>query len=139
MASTNGEVEIYGYLNMADGHLAIISLNKSLYELGHQMRPLLNKLRDIGVSYMEILIGLQFSQSLNALLEAKFLPSAIYPAMYEIDGVTTDLVVMTRTLEPLNFTGIQIEAGFKPYVDVYVKLWKMMYLETLEVFDDFKS
>jgi hypothetical protein len=139
VSSTCGDLEIFGYLNKADGYLAIVALNKPLFELGHRMRPLLNQLRDIGVSYIELLMGLQFTASLNALMDAKFLPSAIYPAMYERDGKINDFVVMTRTLEPLNFSGMQIEAGFKPYVDLYVKLWKSMYLETLEVFDDFPS
>ena len=139
MAPTNGEFEIFGYLNKADGHLAIIALSKSIAELSHRLRPLLHSLRDIGVSYIEILIGLQFTDSLNALLEAKFLPSAIYPAMFKQKNQNRDLVVMTRTLEPLNFSGMQIDAGFKPYVEEYVKLWKTMYLETLEVFDEFQS
>ncbi len=82
---------------------------------------------------------MQFTASLYALAEAQFLPSAIYPAMYEIDHKVSDFVVMSRTLEPLNFRGMRIEGGFKPYVDLYVKQWKDMYLETLEVFDDYES
>lgn len=139
MASTNGEVEIFGYINESDGHLAIVALNQAIYELGGRIRPLLHQLRSIGVSYIEVLIGMQFAESLSALTEAQFLPSAVYPAMYEVDGKVADFVVMSRTLEPLNFRGMHIEGGFKPYVDLYVKLWKDMYLETLEVFDEYES
>lgn len=139
MTSTNGEVEIFGYINAADGHLAIVVLNQPIYRLGSRLRPLLHQLRGIGVSYIEVLIGMQFTASLYALAEAQFLPSAIYPAMYEIDHKVSDFVVMSRTLEPLNFRGMRIEGGFKPYVDLYVKQWKDMYLETLEVFDDYES
>ena len=138
MASTNGELEIFAYINKADGYVAIVALNKPIHELHRKLLPLLYQLRDIGVSYIEILIDLQYTASLVTLLDAQFLPSAIYPAMCKIEGKVSDFALMTRTLEPLNFRGMQIEGGFKSFVDLYVHLWKGMYLETLEVFDEYK-
>lgn len=138
IASTNGEVEIFAYVNKADGYLAIVALNKPIYELHKRLIPLLYQLRDIGVSYIEILIDLKYTASVATLFEAQFLPSALYPSMTEINGNVSDFVVMTRTLEPLNFRGMHIDGGFKPYIDQYLNSWKSMYLETLEVFDDYK-
>jgi GNAT superfamily N-acetyltransferase len=138
MASTQDDVEIYAYVNKADGYCTIVALNKPVYELAGRLRLLLHQLRAIGVSYIEVLIGLQHTRSLTALLDSQFLPSALYPAMLEVDGKLNDLALMTRTLEPLNFRGMQVERHFKPYVDQYVALWKAMHLETLEVFNEYR-
>ena len=86
------------------------------------MRPLMLQLRDFGVAYLEILMAINNVLSLEALLDINFLPSAIYPAMLEYQGGLMDLVLMSRTMEPLNFRGIQIEKSFKPYIDQYVNL-----------------
>lgn len=139
IVSTNNEIEIFAYINEADGYVAIVALNKPIYQVRERLRPLLHQLRNIGVSYIEVLIGLQHTRSLAALLDGQFLPSAIYPAMSEVNGKAIDFVLMTRTLEPLNFRGMQIESGFKAYVELYLKLWKGMFLETLEVFSEYKS
>jgi hypothetical protein len=58
--------------------------------------------------------------------------------MMSRDGVPMDFVVMSRTVEPLNFRGITIDSSFKPYMDQYVELWKKMHLDTLEVFNDYE-
>jgi hypothetical protein len=58
--------------------------------------------------------------------------------MREEDGKTYDYVIMTHTIEPLDFRGMAIEKAFKPYVDQYVALWKQMHLDSLEVFNDYK-
>ena len=71
-------------------------------------------------------------------MRLQFLPSALYPAMREYDGKTYDHVIMTHSIEPLDFRGMAIEKAFKPYVDQYVALWKQMHLDSLEVFNDYK-
>jgi hypothetical protein len=93
-------------------------------------------LRSLGISYVEVLIGAGRFDSLEVLLRAQFLPSALYPAMREVDGLTYDYVVMTRTMEPLDFSGMAVEQSLKPFVDQYVALWKQMHFDALEVYND---
>jgi hypothetical protein len=102
------------------------------------MPALLEAMHSIGISYVEVLIAADRFESLEALLRLQFLPSGLYPAMREINGKTYDYVIMTHTMEPLDFRGMAIEQAFKPYVDQYVSLWKQMHLDTLEVFNDYK-
>jgi hypothetical protein len=45
-----------------------------------------------------------------------------------------DYIIMSRSMEPLDFRGMAIDSSFKPFVDQYVDLWKKMYLDTLEIF-----
>ena len=51
-------------------------------------------------------------------------------------GRTHDFVVLSRTMEMLNFQGMEVDRAFKPFIDQYVALWKEMHFETLEVFND---
>jgi hypothetical protein len=136
LVDTSGKVEMFAYFNRQDGYCALISCNQPLYALHEVFPALLETLRSLGISYVEVLMDVDRFESLEVLLRAQFLPSALYPAMREVDGRTYDYVIMTRTMEPLNFRGMAIETAFKPYVDQYVALWKKMHLDVLEVFDD---
>lgn len=137
LASTNGEVEVYAYLNSADEYCTIVSTSKPIYWLGSRMRLVIEAIRAAGATYIEILMGVEHTTSLETLLDMQFLPSAIYPAMQEREGKLYDFVLMSRTMEPLNFRGMAIASPFKPYVDQYLDLWKKMHLDTLEVFNDY--
>ena len=137
MVSKNGEVEIYARFSKADRYCAITSLNVAVHTLAGRLGGLLNQLKDLGISYLEILMGLEHTRSIEAALQTGFLPSAFYPAMLEDkNGKTHDFVVLSRTMEMLDFQGMEVDRAFKPYIDQYVSLWKEMHLETLEVFND---
>jgi len=138
LADTSGRVEVFAYYNQQDGYCTFISCNQPMYALHEVFPALLLKLRSLGISYVEVLIGAERFESLEVLLRAHFLPSALYPGMREVDGKLYDYVIMTRTMEPLDFHGMAIEKSFKPYVDQYLALWKRMHLDALEVFDDYK-
>lgn len=135
IASKDGEIEIYAYFSRKDCYCTVIGINVPIYTLDGKLSNLLIPLREYGISYIEVLISLEYTKSLEALFRAKFLPSAVYPCMRDVEKVQ-DFVLMSRTLEPLNFSNMEIHRAFKPYVEEYVKLWKNMHLETLEVYDD---
>ena len=138
IADDSGKVEIFAYYNQLDGYCTLIACNQPMYALHETFPSLLEKMRSLGITYVEVLIGANRFESLEVLLRAQFLPSALYPAMREINGETYDYVIMTRTMEPLDFRGMQVEQSFKPYVDQYVSLWKQMHLDALEVFNDYR-
>ncbi|MBY0518559.1 MAG: GNAT family N-acetyltransferase [Bacteriovoracaceae bacterium] len=134
----DGETQIWAHLSKGDGYCAIVNFGKPVSELRGVMRSLLRLLREQGVSYIEVLIGAKNIASIEVLIQSQFLPSAVYPAMMIFDGVPTDFVVMSRSVEPLSFKGITIDSSFKPYMDQYVELWKQMHLDTLQVFNDYE-
>jgi GNAT superfamily N-acetyltransferase len=138
LAEISGKIEIFTYLNKADGYCTLIACSHPMYEIEDFIPALLEELHSMGVSFVEVLIPTDRYQSIDTLLRSQFLPSGLYPAMREIDGHTHDYVVLTRTMEPLNFRGMSIDQTFKPYIDQYVSLWKKMNLDTLEVFNDYK-
>ncbi len=135
--SEDGDTRIWAHLSKADGYCAIVNFSHPVYELRGIFRSLMRLLREQGVSYVEVLIGAEYIDSIEVLMQSQFLPSAIYPAMMSRDGQPMDFVVMSRTVEPLNFRGMTISEHFKPYMDQYVEMWKKMHLDTLEVFNDY--
>jgi GNAT superfamily N-acetyltransferase len=138
LVETTGTIEMFAYVNKSDGYCTMIYCNRKIYEMEAFFPAIVDELHALGVTYIEILIGADRFASLESLLRLQFLPSALYPAMREEDGKTYDYVIMTHTIEPLDFRGMAIEKAFKPYVDQYVALWKQMHLDSLEVFNDYK-
>ncbi|MBS1962865.1 MAG: hypothetical protein JST04_11655 [Bdellovibrionales bacterium] len=136
VASRDGKTEVYAHFSRPDRYCAILTLNAPIHAIGHRIPSLLSALRDHGASYFEVLIGVQHQKSIETLMQHRFLPSAIYPAMTESEGKLHDFVVMSRSMEPLNFQGMTIDHSLKPYVDQYVELWKKMHLDSLEIFDE---
>jgi GNAT superfamily N-acetyltransferase len=136
ISSKSGEIDIFAYYGEQDGYCTIVALTQPTWTLAGRMRPLLDSLRSYGVAYLEILLTTDNILSIETLLDVQFLPSAIYPAMMEYNGDVVDLVLLSRTMEPLNFHGMHVEKSFKPYIDQYVDLWKKMHLEVLGVFDE---
>jgi ribosomal protein S18 acetylase RimI-like enzyme len=135
MVSKDGSAEIYAYFSKSDRYCAITSLNLPVHALAGRMGKLFDQLKEMGVAYLELLMGLEHGRSIEAALQVGFLPSALYPAMLEDErGATHDFVVLSRTLEMLDFRGMEVDRAFKPYIDQYVALWKAHHLESLEVF-----
>lgn len=136
-SSLDGTVEIFAFLSRLDRYCALITANVPFHKLADGVEDFLETLKDHGAEYIETLLPLSDTANIAALLHDDFLPSAIYPAMREVDGLMHDYLVMSRTTDPLNFCGMQIAAPFKPYLDQYVELWRQMHLDTLEVFNEF--
>jgi RimJ/RimL family protein N-acetyltransferase len=138
LVSLDGKIEIFAHFSPRDRYCTLINASSSIPYLSGRMKGLLTLLKEFGISYIETLIGLNRTASISTLLEERFLPSALYPAMREVNGELQDFVLLSRTLEPLNFSGMEIAQSFKPYIDQYVELWKQMHLETLEIFKDYE-
>jgi hypothetical protein len=117
-----------------DRYCTLIGFTPGLLDIAERLDPLIEQLTDFGASYIEVLLPIECYQEIGALLDRSFLPSAIYPAMRREGELWLDYIIMSRSMEPLDFRGMAIDSSFKPFVDQYVDLWKKMYLDTLEIF-----
>lgn len=133
IADKEGRIEIFAYFSKRDGYCTLIKATKPIAELSGSLTSLYMQLDDIGVSYIEVLVNVNLTPSIGPLLTGQFVPSAIYPAMREIDGKFEDYIVLSRTMEPLNFRGMSVISQFKPFIDLYVDTWKKVNLDTIEV------
>ncbi len=133
IADKKGRIEIFAYFSKRDGYCTLIKATRPISELSGSLTSLYMQLDDIGVSYIEVLINVKLRQFIEPLLAGQFVPSALYPAMREVDGKFEDYIVLSRTMEPLNFRGMAVISQFKPFIDQYVDTWKQVNLDTIEV------
>ncbi len=133
IADTTGRIEIFAYFSKSDGYCTLIQSTTPISDLRTHLSSLYMQLDDIGVSYLEVLVNVKHSIFIDTLLRGQFLPCALYPAMRERNNLYEDYVVMSRSMEPLNFRGMAILSPFKPFVDQYVDAWKKANLDSIEV------
>ena len=133
IADKKGRIEIFAYFSKRDGYCTLIKSTTPITELNGHLTSLYMQLDDIGVSYIEVIVNVKHTPTIDTLLSGQFLPSALYPAMREVKENYEDYVVMSRTMEPLNFRGMAVVAPFKPFIDQYVDAWKQVNLDTIEV------
>ena len=133
IADKKGRIEIFAYFSKRDGYCTLIKSTHSITDLNGHLSSLYMQLDDIGVSYIEVLVNVKHTPIIDTLLSGQFLPSAIYPAMREVNNNFEDFIIMSRTMEPLNFRGMAIVAPFKPFIDQYVDAWKQVNLDSIEV------
>lgn len=135
LSSADGAHEVYAQLNRSDGYCALIgTAGGDLATLAPVFETLIARLAEGGASHIEALLPLDRYQDLRLLLAYGFLPAAAYPAMRRQGEGFRDYVVMTRSLQPLDFRGLSIDAAFQPFTEQYTELWKQQYLNTHEVF-----
>jgi GNAT superfamily N-acetyltransferase len=139
IADKEGGVEIFAYFSKHDGYCTLIKSTVPINEINAKLTSLYMQLDDLGVAYLEVLVNVKHTTSLNMFLRGQFVPSALYPAMREVDGNYDDYVVLSRTMEPLNFRGMAVVSPFKPFIDQYVEAWKKINLDTIEVIYESKK
>ncbi|RZS43593.1 acetyltransferase (GNAT) family protein [Herbihabitans rhizosphaerae] len=134
LAGPDGDYEVYAHLSPADGYCALIGAVPSAGVVTEHLDQIIARLAESGAHHVETLVPLDAFDGLSALLAHGFLPAAVYPAMRrEADGFH-DYVVMTRTMQPLDFRGLAMDAAFRPFAEQYISQWTQMYLNTQGVF-----
>ncbi len=133
ISEKKGRMDIFAYFSKRDGYCTLIKATKPISELKGKLTSLYMLLDDVGVSYIEVLVNVKHKPLIETLLSGQFLPCAIYPAMREINKHCEDYIIMSRTMEPLNFKGMHVVSQFKPFIDQYVEAWKKVNLDTIEV------
>lgn len=134
VAATDGAFEVFAQVNRTDGYCALIAAVPGLDALGKEFDALIDRLTGHGALHIEMLLPLDRHADLQLLLSHGFLPAAAYPAMRREGDGWRDYVVMARTMKPLDFRGLAIDAAFRPFTEQYIELWKQRYLNTHGVF-----
>jgi RimJ/RimL family protein N-acetyltransferase len=132
VASSNG-MEIFANFSKKDHYCVLIGANKPIQDMGPAFKRMIFSIKDLGVYYIELIVQADHIKELCFLIENKFLPSAIYPAMIKVDGKYRDFIVLARTMVPLDFSDTSVDHAFKGYIDQYVKVWAHANLESFKV------
>jgi hypothetical protein len=123
ICSHNDHTEIYASFSPKDHYCALITAEPSITGLKGRLKKLIFAMKELGIYYIEVLIRLDRYEVIRYLCQHRFLPSAVYPAMMEVDGVYHDFVLLTTTMVPLDFSEIKMHQAFHPYAEQYVQQW----------------
>ncbi|WHT15671.1 GNAT family N-acetyltransferase [Crossiella sp. CA-258035] len=134
LAAADGSYEVFAHLSGSDGYCTLIGANPDAMAVARHLDLLISQLNNYGAFYIETLVPLHAFDELGQLLAHGFLPAAAYPAMRRDGELFRDYVVMARTMQPLDFRGLAIDAAFQPFTEQYIEAWKQMYLNTRGVF-----
>lgn len=134
IAPENGEFEVYAHLSRSDGYCTLIGSAPNALAVSEHLDQLIAHLAAFGASYLETLVPMDAYDELCVLLEHGFFPAAAYPAMRRDGDGYRDYVVMARTMQPLDFQGLAMDAAFRPFAEQYIDLWTKKYLDTRGVF-----
>ncbi|MFI9274436.1 GNAT family N-acetyltransferase [Kitasatospora sp. NPDC052896] len=132
LSRVDGSAEVYAQLSPSDGYCTLIGASPGLAEA--DLEAITERLAAGGAGYIETLLPLDAYHELSRLLAAGFLPVAAYPAMRREEAGYRDYVVMARTLQPLDFRGLAIDAAFQPFTEQYIELWTNQHLNTYGIF-----
>ncbi|MBT3586918.1 MAG: GNAT family N-acetyltransferase [Halobacteriovoraceae bacterium] len=131
IASQKLDLEIYASFNKKDHYCVLITANKSIKCLRNNFKQLMFSMKELGIYYVETLVRVDYFDAICFLSENRFIPSAIYPAMREEEGMMHDYVLLTRTMVPLDFSETTFSPRFLPYVNQYTKQWMKLNLSTV--------
>lgn len=134
LAESTGAYQVYAHLSRKDGYCTLIGATPSPMDVAPHLDKLIDELNGYGAFYIETIVPLYAFDELSAALAHGFLPVAMYPAMRREGDRWHDYVVMARTMQPLDFRGLAIDAAFQPFAEQYIDLWTQKFLNTSGVF-----
>lgn len=86
-------------------------------------------LDDMKVSYIELLVDAYSPDLQWQALNARFLPSAYFPAYRKVGSKRWDYVVFSRSFEMLDFRNVKITSTYRSFLREYLKLWETFYID----------
>ncbi len=132
IASEQSNLEIYASFSKKDHYCVWITANENISSHRGQFKKLMFALKEQGIYYVETLVRADYFDTICFLTENRFIPSAIYPAMRQQEGLMHDYVLLTRTMVPLDFSNATVHESFRPYINQYAKQWLHMNLSIVE-------
>ncbi|MBI5629956.1 MAG: GNAT family N-acetyltransferase [Elusimicrobia bacterium] len=121
--------EIYIHYSKPDHHAVIIGGHESVPDLARLLNAVGLFLEEHGVRYLELLADAYHPGIIQKVMEARFLPSAYYPAMRWKHGKGRDYIVFSKTFTILDFKHIAARGLFSEYLREYFRLWKSLYID----------
>lgn len=125
VCSPGEEIQIFLYLAPVDKYCTIVGMRHPVNLNTERLLSVISKmLRDKGVRYIETLVRADKLATVEHILNAGFIPSAYFPAFQVQQDKRYDYIVMSKTFEILDFSGIELAGVNKQYLLHYFEKWK---------------
>ena len=139
LCNDNQDVEIYMFHAPQDHHSCLIGGFWGDHSYETVLESLCAKAKAMGIRYIELLLDAYHPKRLREAINARFLPSAYFPAFRLVqedepaagfkNGERLDYVVFSRSFEMLDFKNIQLEGIYKRYLKYYFNMWCGLFIE----------
>lgn len=133
VCSPGEEIQIFLYLAPVDKYCTIVGMRHPASVNTEKLLTVISKmLREKGVRYIETLVRADKLATVEHILNAGFIPSAYFPAFQVQQDKRYDYIVMSKTFEILDFSGIELAGVNKKYLLHYFDKWKVGVLGTID-------
>lgn len=129
LLSEDQSVEIFLSLSPLGGHCVIIGGKvRSDVSYSDLLEQICRIVRNEGGRYFEIIIRADKPKIIESVMNARFIPSAFFPAMQRIKEIRYDYLVLSRTFEIFDFRNVQLRGVNNLYLQEYFQTWKSLAL-----------
>jgi RimJ/RimL family protein N-acetyltransferase len=126
VVSPDQSIEFFCYHSRQDGYSVIIGgrVDEPNVDYARLVNGIAHLLRENQARYVEMIIRADKPKIIESILNAKFIPSAFFPAFQLHHGKRYDYVVMSKTFEIFDFQNIRLKGLNQKYLEEYFRQWK---------------
>lgn len=138
--------EVYCNYSEQDRHCVIIGYGgtKSIDNYTLFLDSVSRTLEDVGIRYIEILVGAYKPRKIQEVMQARFLPSAYFPALRLVTketeqdsgnsgflkaGERLDYIIFSKSFEILDFQKVKPQGRNRDFLRYYFEQWKRLYID----------
>jgi len=126
----DGNTEVYLHYNLKDKYSVIMGGFTDKHP-SVVLNSISQKLNDMNMSYLEILIDAYSPEYQRMAIDARFIPTGYFPCAKRIGNKRYDCIVFSRTFEILDFRNVKIISLYRNILREYLKLWRENYIEVV--------
>jgi hypothetical protein len=133
LTSPDDRVQVFLHLAPVDQYCTIVGIRKpSDLSANRLLQAVSKQLRSRGVRYIETIVRADRLGTVDHIVSAGFVPSAYFPAFQVQERYRYDYIVLSKTFENLDFSGIELAGVNKKYLLHYFESWKERILRSIE-------
>ena len=128
LVTPDQKTEVFLHHDRSDRYSIILGGHTEERDGTRVFKSIAAALNELGVSYIELLVD-AYSPELQAhALNARFLPSAYFPAFRRVGARRWDYVVFSRSFEIFDFRNVRLISIYRNFLKEYLSVWQRLYI-----------
>jgi RimJ/RimL family protein N-acetyltransferase len=133
VCTPDDQVQVFLHLAPVDKYCTVVGILKPSHVNGKQLIENVSRLLgERGVRYIETIVRADKLGTVDQVIQAGFIPSAYFPACQVQGQHRYDYIVLSKTFEILDFSGIELAGVNKKYLLQYFEKWRQRVLESVD-------
>lgn len=122
------KTEVYVAVNKKDKYSAIMGGVTQESSFAVILESVARHLKDLGISYVEVVMEAYSPVLQREALDARFIPTAYFPCAKKVKDTRYDCIAFSRTFEILDFRNVKLISYYKNFLEEIFKLWYDNYI-----------